>query len=459
MDGAVWALAQATHELALFAAVGLAIGGLDDLIVDLIWIARTTWRRATVYRRHERATATDLARHPQGRVAVFVPAWREAGVIGPMAATALSRWDGQDVRLYIGCYPNDPETMAEVRKVAAYDPRLRLVINPRPGPTTKADNLNAMWRALLVDEAEVGERVVAVALHDAEDVVHSAEIAVYSALCRRFDLVQLPVLALIEREQGLWRRFVSAVSADEFAESHGRILTVREAVGAAVPAAGVGCGFSRGLLDRIAERHGVPFDAGTVTEDYELGLRVREMGGRGIFVRIPAAKGGGLVAVRAHFPDTLGAAVRQKARWQAGIALSGWRRLGWRGGWAEHWMRLRDRRAILSALVLTCAYLSGASLLILHLVGAAPRFSEAELSLIGFCTGLMVWRLAMRALFVAQIYGLAEGIASLPRVLLGNLIAIAAARRALISYLRLARGAPLIWDKTEHRFPAEMPAE
>ena len=183
------------------------------------------------------------------------------------------------------------------------------------------------------------------------------------------------------------------------------------------------------------------------------------MGGRGVFVRIPASSNGRLVAVRAHFPDTVEAAVRQKARWQAGIALSGWTRLGWHGGWAEHWMRFRDRRAILSALVLLCAYLSAAILLLLEPLEAAPRFSAIELKLFAFCTLLMVWRLAMRAIFVGRIYGLAEGLASIPRVLLGNFIAMASARRALIAYLRLARGAPLTWDKTEHHFPKSMPAE
>ncbi|NNM77325.1 glycosyl transferase family protein [Sphingomonas sp. ID1715] len=458
MDGAVWAWSQATHELALFAALGLAIGGLDDLLVDLIWIVRTLWRRATVYSRFERADAIGLAAQAKGAVAVFVPAWHEDRVVGAMAATALRRWAGRDVRLYVGCYPNDPATIAAVEAVGA-DPRLRLVINTREGPTTKADNLNAMWRAMLADEAADGRRFVAVALHDAEDVVHSAEIDIYAALCGRFDLVQLPVQALIERDSGIWRRFVSAHYADEFAESHGKGLMVREALGASVPSAGVGCGLSRDLLQRIADRHGTPFDEGTVTEDYELGLRVREMGGRGVFVRVPADKTGNLVAVRAHFPDTIAAAVRQKARWQAGIALSGWTRLGWRGGWAEHWMRFRDRRAILSALVLLCGYLAAAMLLLLEPLGHAPRFSGFELSLFALCTALMVWRLAMRALFVGRVYGWAEALASLPRVLLGNFIAMASARRALISYFRLARGAPLVWDKTEHQFPRTMPAE
>lgn len=454
-----WTVAQTTHELALFAAIGLALGGLDDLLVDLIWVARTLWRRAAVYRQHERATAKTVSIGVAGRVAVFVPAWREAEVIGPMLRTALARWAGTDVRVYVGCYANDPASWAEVQAVAAGEAKLRPVLNPRSGPTTKADNLNAMWRALLTDEAAAGELYVAVALHDAEDVVHSAEIGVYAALCRRYDLVQLPVLPLIERDRGRWAQFVSATYADEFAESHAKSLIVREAIGAGVPAAGVGCAFSRAMLQQIAERHGRPFDEGSVTEDYELGLRVREFGGRGIFVRLPAKAGGDLVAVRAHFPHSVEAAVRQKARWQAGIALSGWNRLGWNGSLAEHWMRFRDRRTILAALVLVCAYLSFASLFALELLGIAPTFSPGELTLFGLCTGLMVWRLAVRAIFVARVYGWGEGLASLPRVLLANLIAIASARRALIAYLRRARGGPLIWDKTEHSFPRTMPAE
>lgn len=447
--------AIAVHELALFAGVGIVIGGIDDLLVDLIWIVRTLWRRLFVYSRHARTDAMTLARKAQGRVAVFVPAWREAGVIGAMLATAQARWGDGDYRLYVGCYSDDPDTLAAVPA----SPRIRLVVNPRLGPTTKGDNLNAMWRAMLADEAAEGRRFDAVALHDAEDVVHPAEIGIYGALCPRFDLVQLPVLPLIETGHGIWRRFVSAVAADEFAESHGKTLTVREAVGAAVPSAGVGCGFSRTMLGRIADRHGAPFDEASVTEDYELGLRIRDMGGRGAFVRLPGRKGGAAVAVRAHFPDTIDAAVRQKTRWQVGIALSGWDRLGWRGGLAERWMRFRDRRSILAALVLLCAYVSLASLILLSLFGRAPVFSAREQSLFLLCTALMVWRLAMRAAFVARAYGWAEGIASLPRVLLGNVIAIASAWRALLSYIRLARGAPLVWDKTEHVYPRVVPAE
>src|SRR3546814_12272405 len=39
-----------------------------------------------------------------------------------------------------------------------------------------------------------------------------------------------------------------------------------------------------------------------------------------------------------------------------GIALAGWDRLGWQGSLAERWMRFRDRRGPLAAVILCCAY-------------------------------------------------------------------------------------------------------
>ncbi|MCJ8158524.1 hypothetical protein MKI88_14025 [Sphingomonas sp. LaA6.9] len=84
-------------------------------------------------------------------------------------------------------------------------------------------------------------------------------------------------------------------------------------------------------LERIAFANGgFPFDSDSLTEDYELDLRIAEYGGSGIFVRLPATPGGKPVAVRAHFPSRLADAVNQKSRWMTGIALAGWDRLGWR---------------------------------------------------------------------------------------------------------------------------------
>ena len=74
------------------------------------------------------------------------------------------------------------------------------------------------------------------------------------------------------------------------------------------------------------------------------------MGGKTVLARVSEGIGGPPVAVRAYFPDTLKAAVRQKARWLTGIALAGWDRTGWHADahLGDNWMRMRDRRATLA---------------------------------------------------------------------------------------------------------------
>jgi adsorption protein B len=446
------------REIALFAAVGFLVLGLSDLLLDLIWLARSA---AGAVRRRGRPemTAADLAAPAEpGPIAIFVPAWDEAGVIAAMLRHALAAFgDAADVRIYVGCYPNDPATIAAVRSIE--DHRLQAVLGPAPGPTTKADCLNRIWEAMRADEDESGRRFKAVVLHDAEDVIHSAELAIFSSLAERWDLVQLPVLPLIDERS----RWIGGHYADEFAEAHAKGLVVRGAIGAALPSAGVGCAIARDALDRLAERHGgVPFDAESVTEDYELGLRLRQAGGRAVFVRIAAAPGRPVVATREFFPATLAAAVSQKSRWMRGIALSGWERLGWSGGIAERWMRMRDRQSVLAALLLAAGY-TALVLWSLRSLGALaaglpPVAIPEPLSLLLLVNGgLLMWRLGMRFAFSSHAYGWREGLRSLPRTVVGNVVEMLAARQAVMRYAGAGGGAG--WDKTDHAFPTVAPAE
>ena len=71
----------------------------------------------------------------------------------------------------------------------------------------------------------------------------------------------------------------------------------------------------------------------------------------------------------------------------------------------------------------------------------------------------LVWRATWRFGFTAHEYGLAEGLRSLLRIPVANLIAILAGRRALIAYVRTLFGARVHWDKTHHhRHPAAIEA-
>jgi adsorption protein B len=450
------------RELALFAAVGFLIGGVDDLVIDIVWIVRALWRRIAIYSRFPPADATTLAppSHP-GRLVVFVAAWHEEAVIGAMVATALDRFRHPDWRLYVGCYPNDPGTAAAIRAAARDDPHIRIVIGDTPGPTTKAGCLNWLWQALLADEAAAGEPVKAVILHDAEDIVHADELTVYDTLIERFDLVQLPVEPVVVRGAGLSAALVSGHYCGEFDEAHGKQVVVREAVGAAVPSAGVGCAIAREVLGRMAaEAGGAPFDPGSLTEDYELGLRIGALGGHGAFVRLPAGDGNGLVAVRACFPATIEASVRQKARWITGIALAGWDRLGWSGGLAERWMRLRDRRALVAALVLAAAYVAIffwlAAWAAARLTGH-PATAVMPAPLLVTNLSLAAWRMAIRGSFTARAHGWRMAMLTPLHMVIGNIVAMAAAVRALGLYLGIVRGGRVRWDKTTHVFPIAMP--
>ncbi|HYD44226.1 MAG TPA: glycosyl transferase family protein [Phenylobacterium sp.] len=441
------------REAALLAATGYLVLGASDLAVDLLWIGL---RLGSLGR--PRPAVDDLPPPERpGGLAIFVPAWDEAAVIGPMLSGAAGAWREGGWRLYVGTYPNDPATAAAAAAVA--DPRIRIVVGDRPGPTTKADCLNLLWRALLADEAAEGRRAKAVVLHDAEDVVHADELRLFDGLVERFDLVQLPVRPLIDPDS----RWLGGHYADEFSESHGKELAVRGALGAGLPSAGVGCAFSRRALEALArERGGLPFDSDSLTEDYELGLRIAEAGGRSLFLRA-AGRDGTLVATREYFPGTLRGAVAQKARWMTGIALAGWDRLGWRGGLAERWMRIRDRQSLLAAILLFAGYLALALWLALKaregVTGIAPApLSESLALLLAVNMALLAWRLAMRAAFTAADQGWREGLRSVPRAAVGNAVAMLAAAVALGRYRALRRGGRPRWDKTAHIFPAAPPA-
>lgn len=446
-------LANLASELALFAAAGYLLFALDDLAVDLLYFARRARRALTVYRRYPRAFADRLPApdHP-GRFAIFIPAWDEGAVIGAMLRATCQRWAGADVRLFVGYYDNDPATRDAI--AAVDDPRIEPVQVGTPGPTTKADCLNHLYDALVAVECREQWRAKAVVLHDAEDLVHPLEIAIFDRMVERAALVQLPVLPLPSPTS----RWISGHYCDEFAESHAKEMVVREAVGAALPLAGVGCAIERRALARLAARnHGRPFAAESLTEDYELGLRLGAVAGKAMFVRIPAVAGSSaVVATRGHFPETLRDAVRQKARWVGGIALDGWERLGWSGRWGERWFRLRDRRGPIAALLLVAGY--GAALLWGQMLVARAMGAPVDIQLTPLLAALLkvnmvllAWRLAMRVGFVTASYGLREGLFAMPRLVVGNIIAILSVRRAVAIH---ARGAPKTWEKTAHVFPA-----
>ena len=440
------------HELLLFAAVFFLIGALDELAVDLAWLRLKLTGRT----RPQAFTATPAA-PLRGIAAVLVPAWREAEVVAAMLRHCLESWPQRELRIYAGCYRNDPATLDALAAGAAADPRIRVVVHTADGPTTKADCLNRLYAALCADERRGGVRARSVILHDAEDMVHADALELIDKTLAfdddgGADFVQLPVIPVPQPRS----RWIAGHYGDEFAEAHGKTMVVRDSLGTGLPAAGVGCGFARAMLDLLAEKRGGPgpFATESLTEDYELGLLIAEAGGRQRFVRACAADGG-LIATRELFPVDLGVSVRQKTRWLHGIAFQGWDRLGWHGSFAERWMRLRDRRGPLTALVLAAAYLLVLIWAVLFVAGRAGWVDPTPLSpalvvLLWINVASFAWRAAFRFGFTAQAYGLVEGMRAIPRIPFANVIAIMAGRRATAAYLRSLLGGAVRWEKTPH---------
>lgn len=451
MPALVGALQAIEHELLVFALFFFIIGMADELAIDLSWL----WLRLTGRAESRRLAEWSAGEPLSGPIAVFIPAWREAEVIGATVSHLLAVWPQRALRLYVGCYANDSATLAAAMAGAGNDPRVRLVIHDRVGPSTKADCLNRLHEALLADERRWGRPFHGVVLHDAEDMVHPYALSAIDRSLMGYDFVQLPVRPELSPRS----RWIAGHYADEFAEAHGKAMVVRDALGAGIPAAGVGCGIGRDMLARLArlrrmEGETGPFAAECLTEDYELGLLVARGGGRSCFLRLRDARGA-LVATRSYFPDTLGTAVRQKTRWIHGIAFQSWERLGWGARAAEIWMAIRDRRGPLTALVLAAAY----ALIVIEgllafaaLAGWAKPLVPTPLMQTMMALGLAgcAWRAAIRFVFTAREYGFREGLRGVLRIPLSNVIAIMAGRRAFWFYLKSLRGDVVAWDKTRH---------
>src|SRR5260221_13849555 len=101
---------------------------------------------------------------------------------------------------------------------------------------------------MLLEEEARGRQFEIVVTHDAEDMVHPEELRWINYYASRYDFVQTPVLPL---PTPLWE-ITHGVYIDEFAEYHSRDMTVRSMLGGFVPSCGVGTGYRRDALERLA---------------------------------------------------------------------------------------------------------------------------------------------------------------------------------------------------------------
>ncbi len=445
------------YSLTFFVAAFLLWNGIEDFAIDVYyWVL--TFLMPGWNDRLRGLSLSSLMSTSEKPIAIYVPAWRESAVIGPMLRRACANIDYAAYDIFVGVYPNDPETVKEVEAIAAEFPQVHTVVSPLPGPTTKGDNLNQIHQGMVRYENTTGVRYDIILMHDSEDVVHPMSLKIVNYFVPDYDMVQLPVFPL-ELSQG---KLVGWTYADEFAENHLKNLVVRQHFAGFVPSAGVGTGYNRWLIEFIGTSFAKNmFARASLTEDYDIALRLAIGKAKVLFLHEPF---GLRAATRAFFPETLGAAVRQKSRWLIGICLQSWKNYGWMGDWKFRFSLYRDRKAVVSNLVTMLAYVVVAWFLLLTVARGLVSSERVVDPLITpysalwymgvATTGMMVSRLLHRLYFTTRIYGAVSGILTIVRLPVSNFVNFLASFRAIAQYFSAEREKrEIAWDKTDHKFP------
>jgi adsorption protein B len=443
--------------LELFAS-WLLLSSLDDFFIDLAFLYRWFITSCLLYRRIHLPTELELTRAPRKRIAIFVPLWGESEVIRNMIEhnLAVQRYDQAD--FFLGVYPNDEPTLVATRELAARFPNVHLSLCPHDGPTSKADNLNWIFQRMLLFEDEHQARFEIVLTHDAEDLIHPESLRWLNYYAQSYDMVQIPVLPFPTPLGEL----LHGVYCDDFAEYQSKDLPVRQLLGGFLPSCGVGTGYSRNALDRLASAHSnCIFEPKCLTEDYENGFRLHRLGSSQLFVPVTKRKGK-IVATRGYFPRRFRSAVKQRTRWVMGIGLQSWEMNGWRETVGQLYWLWRDRKGLIGNLLSPVAnlvflygvmswYANGMTADASHLIlnGNAWIVDTFVFSLT-----LQAVHMAMRIRFSARIYGWKFASAVPVRVILGNAINMVATASAIRRYVHAKwTSRPLVWLKTDHAYP------
>ena len=95
-------------------AVLYIISGLDDLFFDGYYWIRYFWRMWKT-RHYEPLSYEKLTDLNEQSIAVMIPCWQEVNVIATMLKHNCYSIEYKNYYFFVGVYPNDPETVAEVQ--------------------------------------------------------------------------------------------------------------------------------------------------------------------------------------------------------------------------------------------------------------------------------------------------------------------------------------------------------
>jgi len=244
----------------------------------------------------------------QTRIAVMVPAFREENVIGrtlDFLVKAAETYNPKLVRVYVGTYPNDPDTRRIVSAFERdYPSLIGEVVNPKPGPTTKAQNLNNIYDNIKGRDFDL------IGIQDAEDFIPS----------NIFDATNYWYMRRVKNDEKLaGLQFAVRAKPDNYSfttlayllmfRSSNLFLTAKNK--GFVPSHGTGTYYKREALNEILNRRGYVWDDKNLTEDFEISLYLYYVMDKTLFY-IPYPY------IEEHFPSSFRKAARQLSRWGYG---------------------------------------------------------------------------------------------------------------------------------------------
>lgn len=467
----------ALNSLSIVLAIIILISSIDDFFIDIYYWFREIYRILFIRRRYPPLTLKSLSEPKEKWLAIMIPAWQEDKVIDQMIEHLITTIEYSRYMIFIGTYQNDLATAEVVESLALRHTQVVHVNVPEDGPTCKADCLNWIIQAILLDERASGREYAGVIMHDSEDISHPLELKLFNYLLPRKDFIQLPVLSL-ERE---WTQWVAGTYMDDFAEFHQKDLTVRENLTGFVPGAGVASCYSRKIIQTlISDNENQPFNTDSLTEDYDFSFRMKAWNASQVFVKFPVYYQvkrrhliGGMreeiiesyIATREMFPDTFTSAYHQRARWIIGISLQGWQSQKWRGSFWTKYFLWRDRKGLMTSLVTMLAYFVVVNFIMIIIIRTWYPSVIVEtwlqnasllLTVMSINLAFFINRIGHRMYFVGKLYGWEHAILSVPRLVVNNFINFSATILAWKMYLDyLLTGNKIAWDKTEHAYPSE----
>ncbi len=394
------------------------ICGLDDLVWFLIAVIDRF--RHPEKKDEDEMDFRALRSTPPKMLAVVIAAWHEANVIGDVVSNIIETVDypASMYHIFVGVYPNDPDTMNVVNELGKRFPNVHTVVDCMEGPTTKAQNVNNVIGQISRFEALAGISFAALIVHDSEDVVHAYEFLAANYLIERYDALQFPVFPILEMPGfgNFFRQLTTATYADEFAENHYITMVDRRNISAFVPCAGTGFALSRSILEAENWKDILPSDS--LTEDYLMSLSLYKKGIQLHYVldKLPRLQRDGrvrndFIATRALFPNRFKAAVRQKTRWTYGITMQS---IGIRDVFTKEHVPLsgrysfyKDAKSKLVNLVPVLGYAASIYCLLSVFLNLEPMYlnGTAAYYMSWVVFGLMVLRQTVRAYALYHVYG------------------------------------------------------